>query len=92
VITLGWWYLKLKIVQESKESKVEIYKPIWGLMLKYNGNGIQFNSVQFSQEYSNQRNVRKENKISNKNTRCNRVQLKNAYDSGTLNFQQLRLS
>jgi hypothetical protein len=31
-------------------------------------------------------------KISNKNTRCNEVQLKNAYFSGTPNLQQLRLS
>jgi hypothetical protein len=36
--------------------------------------------------------VRKEKKISNKNTKCNRVPLKNAYVSETLNFQQLRLS
>jgi hypothetical protein len=51
--------LKVKIVQEYKEPKVEIYKQIWGLVFKYNGSGIQFNLIQFSQEYSNQRNVRK---------------------------------
>jgi hypothetical protein len=33
-----------------------------------------------------------EKKISNKNTRCNGVRLKNVYVSGTLNIQQLRLS
>jgi hypothetical protein len=49
-----------KIVQECKKSKVEMYKLIWGLMFKYNGSGMQFKSIQFSQEYSNQRNVRKE--------------------------------
>jgi hypothetical protein len=35
---LGWWYLKAKIVQEYKESKVKMYKLIWGLMFKYNDN------------------------------------------------------
>jgi hypothetical protein len=49
---------------------------IWDLVFKCNGSGIQFNKIQFSQEYSNQRNVRKEKKRSNKNTRCNGVQLK----------------
>jgi hypothetical protein len=48
------------IVQKYKETKVEMYKPIWGLMFKCNGSGIQFKLIQFSQEYSNQRNVRKE--------------------------------
>jgi hypothetical protein len=43
--------------------------------------------IQFSQEYSNQINVR-----INKNTSCNGVRLKNVYVSGTLNLQQLRLS
>jgi hypothetical protein len=57
--SLGWWYLKVKIVQECKEPKVEMYKPIWGLMFNCNGSGIQFKSIQFLQEYSNQRNVRK---------------------------------
>jgi hypothetical protein len=47
-------------VQDCKEPKVEMYKPIWGLVFKCNGSGKQFNSIQFSQEYSNQRNKRKE--------------------------------
>jgi hypothetical protein len=51
--------LNVKIVQEYKESKVEIYKPIWGLVFKCNNSGIQFNLIQFSHEYSNNRNVRK---------------------------------
>jgi hypothetical protein len=46
-------------VQDCKEPKVEIYKPIWGLVFNCNGSEIQFNSIQFSQEYSNQRNMRK---------------------------------
>jgi hypothetical protein len=54
--------LKVKIVQDCKEPKVEIYKPIWSLVFKCNDSGRQFNSFQFSQEYSNQRNERKENK------------------------------
>jgi hypothetical protein len=49
-------------VQDCKETKVEMYKPIWGLVFKCNDSGIQFNSIQFSQEYSNQRNVRKKRK------------------------------
>jgi hypothetical protein len=32
--------LKVKIVQECKESKVEMYKLIWGLVFKCNGSGI----------------------------------------------------
>jgi hypothetical protein len=39
-----------------------MYKLIWGLVFKCNGSGIQFNSIQFSQEYSNQRIVRKKRK------------------------------
>jgi hypothetical protein len=54
--------LNVKIVQEYTEPKVEMYKPIWGLVFKCNGSGIQFNSTQFSQEYSNKRNMRKEKK------------------------------
>jgi hypothetical protein len=46
-------------VQDCKEPKVEMYKPIWDLVFKCNGSGIQFNLVQFSQEYNNQRNERK---------------------------------
>jgi hypothetical protein len=79
-------------MQKYKELKVEMYKPICGLMFKCNGSGIQFNLIQFLQEYNNQRNARKENKRSNKYTRCNGVRLKNAYVSETLNRQQLRLS
>jgi hypothetical protein len=37
-----------------------MYKPIWGLVFKCNDSGIQFNLIQFSQEYNNKRNVRKE--------------------------------
>jgi hypothetical protein len=62
LIALGWLYLKAKIVQDCKEPKVEIYKPIWGLVFKCNGSGRQFNLIQFSQEYNNQRNKRKEKK------------------------------
>jgi hypothetical protein len=54
--------LKVKIVQKYKEPKVEMYKSIWGLVFKCNDSEIQFNSIQLSQEYSNQRNVRKEKK------------------------------
>jgi hypothetical protein len=39
-----------------------MYKPIWDLMFKCNGSGIRFKSIQFSQEYSNQKNVRKKSK------------------------------
>jgi hypothetical protein len=48
------------IVHDCKESKVEIYKSIWGLVFKCNDSGRQFNSTQFSQKYNNQRNERKE--------------------------------
>jgi hypothetical protein len=51
-------------VQDCKESKVEMYKPICGLVFKCNSNGRQFNLIQFSQEYSNQINERKEKKRS----------------------------
>jgi hypothetical protein len=34
---------KARIVQDCKETKVEMYKPIWGLVFRCNGNGIQFN-------------------------------------------------
>jgi hypothetical protein len=50
-------------VQKCKEPKVEMYKSIWGLMFKCNGSRIRFKSIQFSQEYSKQRNVRKKVKI-----------------------------
>jgi hypothetical protein len=36
-----------------------MYESIWGLVFKCNGDKIQFKSIQFSQEYNNQRNVRK---------------------------------
>jgi hypothetical protein len=36
-----------------------MYKPIWGLVFKCNDSGIQFNTIQFSQEYNNKKNVRK---------------------------------
>jgi hypothetical protein len=39
-----------------------MYKPICVLVFKCNDSGIQFNTIQFSQEYSNQRNVRIEKK------------------------------
>jgi hypothetical protein len=35
-----------------------MYKSIWDLVLKCNGSGRQFNWIQFSQEYSKQRNER----------------------------------
>jgi hypothetical protein len=41
-------------------------KPIWDLMFKYNGGGIKFKSIQFSQEYSNQRNMKKKIKQEHK--------------------------
>jgi hypothetical protein len=78
-------------MQECKEPKVEIYIPIWGLMFKCNGIGIQFKSIQFSQEYSNQRNVRKK-KDQSRIQDVTEFDFNNAYVSGTLNLQQLRLS
>jgi hypothetical protein len=38
-----------------------MYKSIWDLVFKCNDSGIQFSSIQFSQEYSNQINMRKKN-------------------------------
>jgi hypothetical protein len=73
-------------VQECKEPKVEIYKSIWGLMFKGNGNGIRFKSIQFSQEYSNQRNVRKESKDKVRTQDVTEFGFNNAYVSGTLNL------
>jgi hypothetical protein len=67
---------KVKKCKNYKEPKIEMYKPIWGLVFKCNGNGRQFNSIQFSQEYNNQINERKEKKRLNKSTRCNGVRLK----------------
>jgi hypothetical protein len=73
-------------VQECKEPKVEMYKPVWGLMFKYNGSGILFKSIQFSQEYSNQRNVRKESKDKARTQDVTEFGFNNAYVSGTLNL------
>jgi hypothetical protein len=39
LIALRWLYLKAKIMQDCKEPKVEMYKPIWDLMFKCNGSG-----------------------------------------------------
>jgi hypothetical protein len=36
---------KVKRVQECKEAKIEMYKPIWGLVFKCNDSGRQFNSI-----------------------------------------------
>jgi hypothetical protein len=79
-------------VQECKEPNVEMYKLIWYLMFKCNGSGIQFKSIQFSQEYSNQRNVRKKSKDKTRTQDVMEFGFNNAYVSGTLNLQQLRLS
>jgi hypothetical protein len=82
-----------KIVQECKEPKVEMYKPIWGLVFKCNGSGIQFKSIQFSQEYSNQRNMRRKKRKNLSRTQdVTEVGFNNAYVSETLNLQQLMLS
>jgi hypothetical protein len=62
-------------VQECKEPKVEMYKPIWGLMFKCNGSGIQFKSIQFSQEY----NIQFSQDVTE-------FAFNNAYVSGTLNL------
>jgi hypothetical protein len=63
-----------------------MYKPIWGLMFKCNGSEIQFKSIQFSQEYSNQRNVRKKNKDKTRTQDVTEFGFNNAYVSGTLNL------
>jgi hypothetical protein len=73
-------------VQECKEPKVEMNKPIWDLMFKSNGNGIRFKSIQISQEYSNQRNVRKESKDKARTQDVTEFDFNNAYISGTLNL------
>jgi hypothetical protein len=73
-------------VQEYKEPKVEMYKPIWGLMFKCNGSGIRFKSIQFSREYSNQRNVRKESKDKARTQDVTEFGFNNVYVSGTLNL------
>jgi hypothetical protein len=62
-----------------------MYKPIWGLMFKSNGSEIRFKSIQFSQKYNNQRNVRKESK--DKATQdVTEFGFNNVYVSGTLNL------
>jgi hypothetical protein len=81
-----------KIIQECKEPKVEIYIPIWGLMFKCNGSRIQFKSIKFSQEYNNKKNMRKKSKDKTKTQDVTKFSFNNAYVSGTLNLQQLRLS
>jgi hypothetical protein len=56
--------LKVKIVQESKKPKVEIYELIWDLVFNCNDNRRQFNSIQLSQEYIEiKENERKKNQI-----------------------------
>jgi hypothetical protein len=52
--------LKVKIVQKYIEFKVKMYKSIWSLVFKCNCSEIQFNTIQLSQKYNNQRNIRKE--------------------------------
>jgi hypothetical protein len=81
-----------EIIQKCKESNVEMYIPIWNLMFKCNGSGIQFKSIQFSQKYNNQRNARKKSKDKIRTQDVTEFGFNNAYVSGTLNIQQLRLS
>jgi hypothetical protein len=63
-----------------------MYKPIWGLMFKCNDSGIRFKSIQFSQEYNNQRNMRKKNKDKAITQDVTKFDFNNAYVSGTLNL------
>jgi hypothetical protein len=81
-----------EIIQKCKEFNVEMYIPIWNLMFKCNGSGIQFKSIQFSQKYNNQRNARKKSKDKIRTQDVTESGFNNAYVSGTLNLQQLRLS
>jgi hypothetical protein len=62
-----------------------MYKLIWDLIFKCNGSGIQFKSIQFSQEYSNQRNMRK-NKDKTRTQDVTEFGFNNAYVSGILNL------
>jgi hypothetical protein len=55
-------------------------------MFKSNGSRIRFKSIQFSQEYSNQRNVRKESKDKVRTQDVTEFGYNNAYVSGTLNL------
>jgi Na+-translocating ferredoxin:NAD+ oxidoreductase RnfC subunit len=50
---------KARIIQDCKKINVKVYKPIWGLVFKCNDSGKKFNSIQFSQEYNNQKIERK---------------------------------
>jgi hypothetical protein len=61
-------------------------------MFKCNDSVIQFKSIQFSQEYSNQRNVRKKRKDQSRTQDITEFGFNNAYVSETLNLQQLKLS
>jgi hypothetical protein len=63
-----------------------MYKPVWDLMFKCNGSGIQFKSIQFSQKYSNQRNVRKESKDKVRTQDVTEFGFNNAYVSGIFNL------
>jgi hypothetical protein len=58
-------------------------------MFKCNESGMQFNSIQFSQEYSNQKNERKKNQTRTQDVTEFRLKMS---ISGTPNLQQLRLS
>jgi hypothetical protein len=55
-------------------------------MFKCNGSGIRFKTIQFSQEYNNQRNVRKESKDKARTQDVMEFGFNNAYVSGTLNL------
>jgi hypothetical protein len=55
-------------------------------MFKCNGSGIRFKTIQFSQEYNNQRNVRKESKDKARIQDVTEFSFNNAYVSGTLNL------
>jgi hypothetical protein len=63
-----------------------MYKPVWDLMFKCNDSGIRFKIIQFSQEYSNQRNVRKESKDKARTQDVTEFGFNNAYVSGILNL------
>jgi hypothetical protein len=55
-------------------------------MFKCNGSGIRFKTIQFSQEYSNQRNMRKESKDKARTQDVTEFDFDNAYVFGTLNL------
>jgi hypothetical protein len=54
-------------------------------MFKCNGSGKLFKSIQFSQEYSNQINVRKKSKDKTRTQDVTEFGFNNVYVSGTLN-------